>query len=129
MDDVTRLEVCARAAHEANRAWCIANGDDSQLSWEAAPEWQRTSALNGVIGALNGHTPEQSHEAWLAEKLAAGWKHGEVKNPDTKEHPCMVPYDELPQMQRTKDKLLISVARAVGCAIGIDNIQVPIPKL
>lgn len=68
------LEACARAAHEANRAYCVALGDDSQASWEDAPVWQRDSARNGVRGVLAGNTPEQSHESWLREKEATGWR-------------------------------------------------------
>ena len=108
------IEACARAAHESNRAYCIAIGDTSQSSWDDAPEWQRASARNGVTGALAGATPEQSHESWLAEKRAAGWKYGPVKNPETKEHPCFVPYADLPPEQRRKDDLYLAVVRAVA---------------
>lgn len=111
------LEAAARATHEANRAYCIAIGDNSQPSWDDAPEWQRSSARNGVVGALNGATPEQSHESWLAEKMAAGWKYGAVKNPEAKEHPCFVPYSELPEAQRAKDNLYLAVARAMVAAL------------
>ena len=31
------IEACARAAHEANRAYCLALGDTSQPSWDDAP--------------------------------------------------------------------------------------------
>ena len=48
----------------------------------------------------------------MAEKLKDGWKFGEVKNPETKEHPCMVAYEELPKEQQTKDALFISVVRS-----------------
>ncbi len=112
------VEACARAAHEANRAYCIAIGDDSQPSWERAPDWQQSSARNGVDGALAGNTPEQSHEIWLAEKVATGWKYGPVKDPDLKEHPCMVPYADLPAEQRAKDALFLAVVRAVASALG-----------
>lgn len=112
------IEACARAAHEANRAYCIALGDDSQPPWEAAPEWQRTSARNGVRGALAGATPEQSHESWLAEKTATGWKYGAVKDPEKREHPCFVPYVELPPAQRAKDAIFTTVVRVVGGALG-----------
>lgn len=111
------IEACARAAHEANRAYCLALGDDTQPSWETAPEWQKTSARNGVVGALNGATPEQSHEGWLAEKVATGWRHGPVKDPEKREHPCMVAYGDLPAEQRAKDSLFIGVVRAVGAAL------------
>jgi hypothetical protein len=105
--DERTIEACARAAHEVNRAYCLAIGDTSQPSWEDAPEWQKSSARNGVAGALAGNTPEQSHESWLAEKAASGWKYGPVKDPEKKEHPCFVPYVELPEAQRVKDDLFV----------------------
>lgn len=110
-------EACARAAHEVNRAYCIALGDDSQPSWESAPEWQKSSAINGVKGALAGNTPEQSHESWLAEKTATGWKYGAVKNAETKEHPCFVPYDQLPLAQQAKDLLFTTTVKTMAKAL------------
>lgn len=109
-------EACARAAHEANRAYCCALGDASQPSWETAPEWQRSSAMKGVTGALAGNTPEQSHEGWLAEKIATGWVYGPVKDPEAKQHPCMVTYADLPPAQRAKDAVFIAVVKAVADA-------------
>jgi hypothetical protein len=111
------IEACARAAHEVNRAYCIAIGDESQPKWEDAPDWQRESAMNGVAGALAGNTPEQSHEGWSAEKLAAGWKYGPVKDPEKREHPCLVPYAALPPAQRAKDALYLSTVRGVAAAL------------
>ena len=111
------IEACARAAHETNRAYCIAIGDTSQPSWDDAPDWQKSSARNGVTGALAGNTPEQSHEGWLAEKRTAGWTYGPRKDPEKREHPCFVPYDELPPEQRVKDALFLAVVRAVATAL------------
>jgi hypothetical protein len=111
------IVAAARAAHEANRAYCQALGDLSQPAWEQAPEWQTKSAFNGVLGVINGNSPEQSHESWLAEKQATGWKYGPVKDPEKKEHPCFVPYAELPPEQRAKDLLYVTVVRAVLTAL------------
>ena len=116
MDHKTTIECCARATHEVNRAWCIAIGDTSQVSWDEAPEWQKSSARNGVIEAINGNTPVQSHESWMAEKLANGWKYGLIKDPEKKEHPCMVSYSGLPTEQRMKDHLFIAVVHHVAGA-------------
>lgn len=113
------IEACARAAHEANRAYCIAIGDLSQPSWEAAPGWQTSSAINGVKGVLGGNTPEQSHESWLGEKQATGWKYGPVKDPDKKEHPCFVPYAELPPEQSAKDDIYVAVVKAMASALRV----------
>lgn len=105
----------ARVAHEVNRAYCQAIGDDTQLVWEAAPEWQRTSALNGVqfhLANLNAG-PDHSHNEWLKEKAATGWSYGPVKDPVRKEHPCFVPYERLPAQQKAKDFLFRGVVHAL----------------
>lgn len=101
----------AKVAHEINRAYCAALGDETQVAWEDAPEWQRASIISGVEMHLANPdaTPEQSHESWLAQKLADGWAYGEVKDAEKKEHPCCRPYDELPAEQKSKDYLFRSV--------------------
>jgi hypothetical protein len=103
----------ARVCHEVNRAYCQSIGDYSQPKWEDAPAWQRESAINGVKfhHAYPNSKPSDSHENWMEEKLAAGWKYGPVKSPEKKEHPCLVPYAELPVAQRTKDYLFLAVVR------------------
>lgn len=105
----------ARICHQANKAYCEALGDRTQLDWENASDWQRESAVRGVAYALNnpGATPESQHEAWRQDKLAAGWTLGPVKNPELKQHPCLVPYDQLPIEQRRKDALFQAIARAL----------------
>lgn len=100
----------AKIAHEVNRAYCAAIGDNSQKSWDDAPEWQKNSAMSGVSFHLtNNATPEQSHANWLKEKIALGWVYGPAKDEDLREHPCCVPYDKLPQEQRIKDYLFRAV--------------------
>jgi hypothetical protein len=108
-------EHIARVCHEANRAYCLALGDASQPAWYDAPEWQRTSAIKGVEFCLAHPTapPSASHDSWLDEKRATGWRYGPTKDPERKEHPCFVPYYELPVEQRRKDALFQAVVRAI----------------
>lgn len=101
------IELLAQFGHEANRAYCLSLGDTSQLPWDAAPEWQKKSARDGVQGVLAGNGPEESHISWLEGKRAEGWTYGEVKDPDAKTHPCFVPYAELPPAQKVKDHLYV----------------------
>lgn len=108
-----QIRACARAAHEANRAYCIATGDMSLGPWEAAPQWQKSSLVNGVKGVIRGNTPKESHECWLEEKRATGWKYGLVKDVDKKEHPCFVPYDKLSPSQKVKDDIFVGVVSAM----------------
>ncbi|HET6485820.1 MAG TPA: RyR domain-containing protein [Spirochaetia bacterium] len=107
-------EQIAKVCHEANRAYCATLGDTSQVPWEQAPEWQRTSAVNGVEHARDpAAKPSDSHDGWLKEKAATGWKYGPVKDPEKKEHPCFVPFADLPEEQKRKDALFLAVARAL----------------
>jgi RyR domain len=120
----------ARIAHETNRAYCQELGDTSQPSWEDAPTWQVQSAINGVQFHLDNPNagPSGSHENWLKVKKAEGWKYGPEKNPDKKEHPCYVPYDQLPLEQRLKDSLFTSIVHALRplCKFhGSDPIKMP----
>jgi hypothetical protein len=111
------IALIAAAAHEANAAYCRGLGDDSQLPWAEAPEWQRESALKGVQCALDGATPEQLHESWMGAKAADGWRFGEVKDAEAKTHPCMVPYAELPEAQRKKDEVFQRTVRTMASVL------------
>ena len=105
----------AKVCHEANRAYCQTLGDLSQVPWEAAPDWQKASCEAGVKFHLANPDarPEQSHESWLAQKLADGWKYGPIKDVDLKYHPCCVPYDQLPPEQQAKNKLFKAIVEAL----------------
>lgn len=107
------VEAIARICHEANRALCAAYGDTSQTSWEEAPDWQKQSAVAGVANIFKQPTTsaEKSHENWMLQKYAEGWKWGPVKDPDKKEHPAMVPYAHLPEEIRRKDRLFVAIVR------------------
>lgn len=108
-------ENIAQVAHEINKAYCESLGDHSQPSWEDAPEWQKSSAINGVQFHLDNPDapPSASHDSWLKQKTEEGWKYGAVKNPETKEHPCFVPYNELPTEQKSKDFLFKQVIHSL----------------
>jgi hypothetical protein len=101
----------AELCHEVNRAYCASIGDHSQPSWNDAPEWQKASAINGVMIHLgvDNMTPEDSHNIWLSHKRAEGWSWGPVKDVEKKEHPCFIEYYRLPIEQRSKDYIFKAV--------------------
>ncbi len=109
-------ESIARVCHEANRVYCQTIGNYSQPAWENAPEWQKSSAMKGVEFCLANRDaqPSANHESWLKVKQAAGWKYGPVKDAEKKEHPCFVPYEQLPVEQQKKDSLFKAVVTALG---------------
>jgi hypothetical protein len=112
---MTIVEI-AEVCHEANKTLCEKLEDFSQVGWWNAPLWQRDSAIKGVRFNLdNPDAPASaSHDSWLEEKRLTGWKFGPVKDADEKEHPCYVPYAELPKEQQVKDHLFKAIVGALA---------------
>ncbi|MFH7764595.1 RyR domain-containing protein [Acinetobacter sp. BSP-28] len=129
-----KLTTIAMLCHSINAAYCLSQGDESQPSWDSAPDWQKKSALLGVEMHLKNPdaTPEQSHESWYAQKEKEGWKYGEVKDAEKKEHPCFLPYAELPAEQKAKDylfKAVVNLARDLPDPSDVQDLSAEIVKL
>jgi hypothetical protein len=45
----------------------------------------------------------------MEDKFKNGWKLGPVKDADKKEHPCLIPFDQLPEFQKKKDALFCAI--------------------
>jgi hypothetical protein len=101
----------AMVCHQANKAWCEANDDNSQKDWHGAEEWQRQSAIMGVEFRLNNPNAgkDAQHNAWMQDKINDGWVYGDVKDAVAKTHPCIVPFEQLPEFQQKKDALFCAI--------------------
>ena len=44
------------------------------------------------------------HEVWSETRIQQGWTYGEQRNDELKTHPCLVPYDELPEEEKEYDR-------------------------
>jgi ryanodine receptor 2 len=47
---------------------------------------------------------ENVHEIWAATRLEQGWSYGTERNDALKQHPCLVPYDQLPESEKEYDR-------------------------
>ena len=43
------------------------------------------------------------HEVWAETRILQGWTYGEQRNDELKIHPCLVPYEELPEEEKEYD--------------------------
>jgi len=113
--DPARVTAIARAAYEINQAYCSGIGDTLAPNWMDTDKAVRIGVEAGVREHLENPdiTPEESHANWVKSKEADGWKYGPVKDMDKKEHPCMVPYSELPKSQQAKDYIFAGVIRVL----------------
>lgn len=45
-----------------------------------------------------------NHENWAALRLAEGWRWGAARDDAAKHHPCLVPYEDLPDSEKEYDR-------------------------
>lgn len=110
------IETCARVAHEAMRAYKIELGEDRLAPWSRVTADVRRSTIEGVRFRIeNPNAPlSAQHDQWMAERLAAGWRKGKVKDVTKKTHPSLVPYAALSETERRKDALIAQVVQALA---------------
>lgn len=44
------------------------------------------------------------HEVWAETRIEQGWTFGPERNDSLKHHPCLIPYEELPEEEREYDR-------------------------
>lgn len=44
------------------------------------------------------------HEVWAESRISQGWTYGEQRNDELKTHPCLVPYEDLPEVEKDYDR-------------------------
>ena len=44
------------------------------------------------------------HEVWAQSRISQGWTYGPERNDALKHHPCLVPYEKLPEVEKAYDR-------------------------
>ena len=47
---------------------------------------------------------ENVHDTWAVGRMADGWTYGPERNDSKKQHPCLVPYNDLPEEEKEYDR-------------------------
>ena len=75
--------------------------------------------LRELVDRLARH----AHGLWAQQRWSAGWRYGEHRDDEKKQQPCLVPYDELPESERSCDVAiaegLLNSLLALGCTIEV----------
>ena len=56
------------------------------------------------LGELIELMSKNVHEVWAKSRLDQGWVYGEERSDALKHHPCLIPYEELPEEERVYDR-------------------------
>lgn len=60
--------------------------------------------LSKNILELSERIAENVHEVWAASRISEGWTYGKERNDALKQHPCLIPYDGLPETEKDYDR-------------------------
>ena len=44
------------------------------------------------------------HEVWAQSRIMQGWTYGNERSDALKQHPCLIPYEELPEVEKAYDR-------------------------
>ena len=44
------------------------------------------------------------HEVWAQSRINQGWTYGEERSDALKTHPCLIPYEDLPEVEKDYDR-------------------------
>jgi hypothetical protein len=92
---------------DANRAF--ADGIGAKLEAAGcvlvpAPLIDPSAPLFEFTGDELEELAELEHERWVADKQRAGWRYGPVRDDARKIHNLLVPWEQLPEVERDKDR-------------------------
>lgn len=61
-------------------------------------------ALSADLQELTEQLAHQVHEVWAKSRVDQGWSYGKERNDTLKQTPCLVPYDQLPEIEKQYDR-------------------------
>jgi hypothetical protein len=109
---------------------------------QAADIDAKMAAINAVVAPRTAGAPEfaftepeevdwlaeREHERWMRERRAQGWTYGAVRDNARKLHPAMVPWDDLDEEDKDKDRNAIRATPAILRDAGFQILRLPKAK-
>src|ERR1039458_4934846 len=74
-----------------------------RMSYQPKPIDTEGATLPQELLPLTERLAENAHDLWAAQRLAQGWSFGPQRDDKAKKHPCLVPYNELPESEKEYD--------------------------
>jgi hypothetical protein len=137
MHEQFRADRMARGAQPADAptlaSWADLDHEARELSYAAVDGLALQLAGVGLVAeplrrktadASAAFTPEiterlarAEHDRWCAWRTRQGWQHGTVRDDDTRRHPDLVPWEELPEDRRQIDRDRVTALKPVLAAV------------
>ena len=63
------------------------------------------------------------HEVWAQSRMEQGWEYGDERSDALKQHPCLVPYEELPEVEKAYDRDTALGTLKLICKLGFKIVK------
>lgn len=80
-----------------------------------------------VVGLME-KLAENTHEVWAAQRIAEGWTYGPKRDDVHQQHPCLVPYADLPESEKEYDRSTAMQTLKVILSLGYTITKLPSPQ-
>lgn len=74
------------------------------MAYEPQPIDTSNAQLNEEILELTERLAKNAHDVWARLRLAEGWRYGPRRDEAKKEHPSLIPYEDLPEPEKEYDR-------------------------
>lgn len=78
----------------------------------------RDIKLNDELLEISEKLAKNIHEVWAENRIKEGWKYGTKRDDEKKEHPCIVPYEDLPEEEKQYDRNTLQESLKVLIKLG-----------
>ena len=97
------------------------------VSYEPAPIDTSGVTLTAELEELTELLASNVHDLWARQRMAEGWRYGPERNDARKEHPDLVPYDQLSEGEKAYDRQTAMESIKLILALGY-RIESPHPS-
>lgn len=113
------------------------DGTDFLKAWKASGNYMVTASqeangynpqpidvedidLDADLEELTEAIAENAHDIWARARMDEGWTYGPVRNDALKQHPDLVPYNELPEGEKEYDRIMAMNTLRLVRRLGFD---------
>ncbi len=72
-----------------------------------------------IVGLME-KLAENTHEVWSSQRIKDGWTYGEKRDDAQKTHPCLVPYEDLSEIEKDYDRIISANTLKMIYALGYE---------
>lgn len=74
------------------------------MAYQPKPRDTSGVRLPKEISSLTEELARNTHENWAKQRMAEGWRYGPRRDDAKKEHPSLVPYEQLSESEKDYDR-------------------------